>query len=68
MTEQPSLTPFETLVQAGAITSSGEEFSEEAKNLINQLTPDEMNSIISVNNKLAPCRDEITSHCSAPVF
>jgi hypothetical protein len=68
----PDLTNFEILVNEKviAIDKLGKKtYSEEAQNLINNLSPDEVKALISINNKLSPRRDEFSDNSSAaPCF
>ena len=68
----PDLTNFEILVNENVIAIdklSKKTYSEEAQNLINNLSPDEVKALISINNKLSPRRDEFSDNSSAaPCF
>lgn len=68
----PDLTNFEILVNEKviAIDKLGKKtYSKEAQNLINNLSPDEVKALISINNKLSPRRDEFSDNSSAaPCF
>jgi site-specific recombinase XerD len=68
----PDLTNFEILINEKVIEMDklgNKTYSEEAQNLINSLSPDEIKALISINNKLSPLRDEFRENSSvAPAF
>jgi hypothetical protein len=68
----PDLTNFEILVNENVIAVDqlgNKTYSEEAQNLINNLSPDEVKALISINNKLSPRREEFSENSSAaPCF